>query len=91
MRIKEWAKSQQINDPKNGTLNSYSLCLLVIFHLQTCEPAISPPLKDIYSGNVSKDLTEYTICTYTGRWEYKRNNDKWTKDYPLLVSFINSF
>ncbi|KAI3893580.1 hypothetical protein MKW92_052250 [Papaver armeniacum] len=136
--IKEWAKSQQINDPKNGTLNSYSLCLLVIFHLQTCEPAIFPPLKDIYSGNVAKDLTgsrltaertihdtctanieifrrnsfrnlnqsslpklfisffqkfsrisvlasEYTICTYTGRWEYKRNNDKWTKDYPLLI------
>ncbi|KAI3884110.1 hypothetical protein MKW92_031961 [Papaver armeniacum] len=32
--IKEWAKSQQINDPKNGTLNSHSLCLLVIFHFQ---------------------------------------------------------
>ncbi|XP_026418992.1 protein HESO1-like [Papaver somniferum] len=136
--IKEWAKAQQINDPKNGTLNSYSLCLLVIFHLQTCEPAIFPPLKDIYAGNVGRDLTgsrltaernihdtctanidifkrnssgnlnqsslpelfisffqkfsrisvlasEYTICTYTGQWEYKRNNDKWTKDYPLLI------
>ncbi|KAI3992263.1 hypothetical protein MKX01_029984 [Papaver californicum] len=136
--IKEWAKSQEINDPKTGTLNSYSICLLVIFHLQTCEPAIFPPLKDIYAGNVVKDLTgsrvtaeitihdictaniemfrrtsfrntnqsslpelfisffqkfsrismlasEYTICTYTGRWEYRRNNDKWTKDYPLLI------
>ncbi|KAI3888222.1 hypothetical protein MKX03_029013 [Papaver bracteatum] len=136
--IKEWAKAQQINDPKNGTLNSYSLCLLVIFHLQTCEPAIFPPLKDVYPGNVGRDLTgsrltaertihdtctanieifmrnssrnlnlsslpelfisffqkfsrisvlasEYAICTYTGRWEYKRNNEKWTKDYPLLI------
>ncbi|KAI3954571.1 hypothetical protein MKW98_019702 [Papaver atlanticum] len=136
--IKEWAKAQQINDPKNGTLNSYSLCLLVIFHLQTCEPAIFPPLEDIYPGNVGRDLTgsrltaertihdtctanieifkrnssrnlnqsslpelfisffekfsrismlasEYTICTYTGGWEYKRNNVKWTKDYPLLI------
>ncbi|RZC58932.1 hypothetical protein C5167_006228 [Papaver somniferum] len=35
IEIKEWAKSQQISDPKNGTLNSHSLCLLVIFHFQT--------------------------------------------------------
>lgn len=57
--IKEWAKLQNINDPKSGTLNSYSLCLLVIFHYQTCKPAILPPLKDIYPGN---------IVDITGRW-----------------------
>lgn len=34
IQIKEWAKAQNINDPKKGTMNSYSLCLLVIFHLQ---------------------------------------------------------
>ncbi|RZC93596.1 hypothetical protein C5167_007636 [Papaver somniferum] len=55
--IKEWAKSQQINDPKNGTLNSHSLCLLVIFHFQTCEPPILPPLREIYEGNVADNLT----------------------------------
>ncbi|MCL7039032.1 hypothetical protein MKW94_027048, partial [Papaver nudicaule] len=55
--IKEWAKSQHINDPKNGTLNSHSLCLLVIFHFQTCEPPILPPLRDIYEGNIADDLT----------------------------------
>uniref|UniRef100_A0ACD5VV36 Uncharacterized protein n=1 Tax=Avena sativa TaxID=4498 RepID=A0ACD5VV36_AVESA len=38
--VKEWAKAQNINDPKDGTLNSYSLCLLVLFHFQTCKPAI---------------------------------------------------
>ncbi|KAL6853658.1 hypothetical protein ACP4OV_019687 [Aristida adscensionis] len=52
--VKEWAKAQNINDPKNGTLNSYSLCLLVIFHFQTCEPPILPPLKEIYDGNVAE-------------------------------------
>ncbi|OVA15576.1 PAP/25A-associated [Macleaya cordata] len=136
--IKEWAKSQQINDPKTGTLNSYSLCMLVIFHFQTCEPAILPPLHEIYAGNIVDDLTgsrvtaerniqdtctanierykrnrfgnvnksslselfisffqkfsrinmmalEQAICTYTGRWEHKRSNAKWTKTYPLLV------
>ncbi|XP_058109508.1 protein HESO1 isoform X2 [Magnolia sinica] len=55
--IKEWAKAQHINDPKTGTLNSYSLCLLVIFHFQTCTPPILPPLKDIYAGNIVNDLT----------------------------------
>ena len=33
-QIKEWAKAQNINDPKSGSLNSYSLCLLVLFHFQ---------------------------------------------------------
>ncbi|KAL6616368.1 hypothetical protein ACP70R_038638 [Stipagrostis hirtigluma subsp. patula] len=56
--VKEWAKAQNINDPKNGTLNSYSLCLLVLFHFQTCEPAILPPLKEIYDGNVAEDAAE---------------------------------
>ncbi|KAL0003185.1 hypothetical protein SO802_016966 [Lithocarpus litseifolius] len=56
--VKEWAKAHEINDatPISGTFNSYSLCLLVIFHFQTCEPAILPPLKDIYEGHVADDL-----------------------------------
>uniref|UniRef100_J3L5S9 Poly(A) RNA polymerase mitochondrial-like central palm domain-containing protein n=2 Tax=Oryza brachyantha TaxID=4533 RepID=J3L5S9_ORYBR len=56
--VKEWAKAQNINDPKNGTLNSYSLCLLVLFHFQTCEPAIIPPLKEIYEGNIVEDIAK---------------------------------
>ncbi|KAL5717265.1 hypothetical protein ACHQM5_010303 [Ranunculus cassubicifolius] len=54
--VKEWAKSQDINNPKSGTLNSYSLSLLVIFHFQTCEPPILPPLQELYAGNIG-DLT----------------------------------
>ncbi|PVH37798.1 hypothetical protein PAHAL_5G092200 [Panicum hallii] len=57
--VKEWAKAQNINDPKNGTLNSYSLCLLVIFYFQRCEPAILPPLKEIYDGDVAKETVFY--------------------------------
>uniref|UniRef100_A0A0E0JQY7 Poly(A) RNA polymerase mitochondrial-like central palm domain-containing protein n=1 Tax=Oryza punctata TaxID=4537 RepID=A0A0E0JQY7_ORYPU len=59
--VKEWAKAQNINDPKTGTLNSYSLCLLVLFHFQTCEPAILPPLKEIYEGNIEEDIAETTV------------------------------
>ncbi|GMY08448.1 protein HESO1-like [Fagus crenata] len=55
--VKEWAKAHGINDSTSETFNSYSLTLLVIFHFQTCEPAILPPLKDIYTGNdVADDL-----------------------------------
>ncbi|KAI3817772.1 hypothetical protein L1987_11570 [Smallanthus sonchifolius] len=54
--VKEWAKAHGINDPKTGTLNSYSLSLLIIFHFQTCEPAILPPLSEIYPGNMAADL-----------------------------------
>ncbi|XAR66245.1 Polynucleotide adenylyltransferase [Bertholletia excelsa] len=55
--VKEWAKAHGINDSKAGTLNSYSLSLLVIFHFQTCTPPLLPPLKDIYPGNLVDDLT----------------------------------
>ncbi|CAI9091556.1 OLC1v1026619C2 [Oldenlandia corymbosa var. corymbosa] len=54
--VKEWAKAHGVNEPKSGTLNSYSLSLLVVFHFQTCEPALFPPLKDIYPGNMVDDL-----------------------------------
>ncbi|KAH0462053.1 hypothetical protein IEQ34_009628 [Dendrobium chrysotoxum] len=59
--IKECAKAQHLNDPKTGTLNSYSLCLLIIFHFQclahqTCRPAIFPPLRDLYKGNFVNDM-----------------------------------
>ncbi|KDO69168.1 hypothetical protein CISIN_1g013307mg [Citrus sinensis] len=54
--VKEWAKAHDINNPKTGTFNSYSLSLLVLFHFQTCVPAILPPLKDIYPGNLVDDL-----------------------------------
>ncbi|KAL3647308.1 hypothetical protein CASFOL_008276 [Castilleja foliolosa] len=54
--VKEWAKAHHINDSKSGTLNSYSLSLLVVFHLQTLVPAILPPLKEIYPGNMTDDL-----------------------------------
>ncbi|KAF7831038.1 protein HESO1 [Senna tora] len=54
--VKEWAKAHKINNSKTGTFNSYSLSLLVIFHFQTCDPAIFPPLKDIYPSNLVDDL-----------------------------------
>ncbi|XP_065635992.1 protein HESO1-like [Quercus suber] len=57
--VKEWAKAHEINDATSNEWDFQfilSLTLLVIFHFQTCEPAIFPPLKDIYAGNVADDL-----------------------------------
>lgn len=34
LQVKEWAKAHNINDPKSGSMNSYALSLLVVFHLQ---------------------------------------------------------
>ncbi|KAI3955193.1 hypothetical protein MKW92_011581 [Papaver armeniacum] len=100
--IKEWAKSQQINDPKNGTLNSHSLCLLVIFHFQTCEPPILPPLREIYEGNIADNLTgERVIAERTIQDTCSANIEKFkTNNFrnvnrsslsELVVSFFQKY
>lgn len=42
VQVKCWAQAGGINSPKDGTLNSYAICLLVLFHLQvaTSTPAL---------------------------------------------------
>jgi hypothetical protein len=49
--VRVWAQQQGINDASRGTLNSWPLALLVLFHLQTRPRPILPP--------VSKLLPEY--------------------------------
>ncbi|KAL5220765.1 hypothetical protein ABZP36_025478 [Zizania latifolia] len=100
--IKEWAKAQNINDPKTGTLNSYSLCLLVLFHLQTCEPAILPPLEEIYEGNIREDIAGSTmyneehldeICS-VNLAKFQRNKQEQRNESSLchlLASFFQKF
>ncbi|XXG85451.1 hypothetical protein AAC387_Pa11g0528 [Persea americana] len=100
--IKEWAKAKAINDPKNGTLNSYSLCLLVIFHFQTCNPSILPPLKDIYVGNIADDLTgtrliverriQDTCAANIARFKYQRFHQvNQSSLSELFVTFFEKF
>mmetsp|Transcript_3435 Transcript_3435/g.21505 ORF Transcript_3435/g.21505 Transcript_3435/m.21505 type:complete len:663 (+) Transcript_3435:3-1991(+) len=56
--VKLWAKSEGINDPSNGTFNSFSLVLLVIVYLQCQRPRVLPPLKDIlFSPNIASQCT----------------------------------
>nr|XP_043619531.1 protein HESO1 [Erigeron canadensis] len=100
--VKEWAKAHGINDPKNGTLNSYSLSLLIIFHFQTCEPAILPPLSEFYPGNMAADLTgiraiaekniEDIVSANTNRIKSDRSRMINTSSMAdLFISFLAKF
>ncbi|XP_052138221.1 protein HESO1-like [Oryza glaberrima] len=97
--IKEWAKAQNINDPKTGTLNSYSLCLLVLFHFQTCEPAILPPLKEIYEGNIEEEMTVYDeehldeVCSENLAKFQSKNKERRNESSlcHLLATFFHKF
>jgi hypothetical protein len=53
--VKGWAKRQGVNDPSQGTLNSYCLTLMVIFHLQCRAPAILPPLRELFADDAAPE------------------------------------
>ncbi|NXN31824.1 GLD2 polymerase, partial [Nycticryphes semicollaris] len=46
--VKKWASFHEINDASRGTLNSYSLVLMVLHYLQTLPEPILPSLQKIY-------------------------------------------
>lgn len=48
--VKLWARHHDVNDSTNGSLNSFALTLLVVFHLQTRHPAVLPPLCQLCGG-----------------------------------------
>ncbi|KAM0036672.1 putative polynucleotide adenylyltransferase [Helianthus debilis subsp. tardiflorus] len=50
--MKTWAKAHNINSPRDRTLNSFTIVLLVAFHLQTRDPPILPPFSDILKDGV---------------------------------------
>ncbi|NWW02651.1 GLD2 polymerase, partial [Oreocharis arfaki] len=46
--VKKWASFREINDASRGTLNSYSLVLMVLHYLQTLPEPILPSLQKNY-------------------------------------------
>uniref|UniRef100_A0ACD5YDX9 Uncharacterized protein n=1 Tax=Avena sativa TaxID=4498 RepID=A0ACD5YDX9_AVESA len=99
--VKEWAKAQNINDPRNGTLNSYSLCLLVIFHFQTCKPAIFPPMKEIYdvnnaegSGGFNEERLDKICMENIAKFRRRETGQRYQNCQPLsslLAKFFDKF
>ncbi|CAI0412083.1 unnamed protein product [Linum tenue] len=96
--VKEWAKTHNINNPKCGTLNSYSLSLLVVFHFQTCKPAIFPPFHALYPTNVVDDLTVFNhksegprlwnLPVYWAVGRDKQQHKMVSQDFCALCSFL---
>ncbi|MCO5587779.1 hypothetical protein L7F22_041731 [Adiantum nelumboides] len=99
--VKFWAKAHDINDPKLGTFNSFALCLLVIFHLQTRSPPLLPPLKSVLIEDIGKRLKgceNLTEEVSKGCWEKIQpfiGNNFGTQNKStvaeLFASFINQF
>ncbi|EOA28293.1 hypothetical protein CARUB_v10024490mg, partial [Capsella rubella] len=89
--VKEWANTHDINNSKNVTFNSYSLSLLVIFHIQTYVPPVLPPLNMIYPKNAADDrkTAEESIVQETAAniARFKSANQSSLSD--LLFSDIN--
>eukprot|EP00803_Ostreobium_quekettii_P000526 evm.model.scf_4470.1 EVM.evm.TU.scf_4470.1 scf_4470:4717-6297(+) len=50
MLAKAWARGNGVNDPANGSFNSYCLTLLVVAFAQTRVPPLLPPFMDLFSG-----------------------------------------
>ncbi|KAK3409170.1 hypothetical protein EUGRSUZ_J01229 [Eucalyptus grandis] len=78
------AKSQEINNSKAGSFNSCSLTSL------TCVPAILPPLKDIYPGNMVsnpkvKNMLDYSVKNHILKL---RDPTCYYLDYPMAISHV---
>ncbi|XP_050386164.1 protein HESO1-like [Argentina anserina] len=100
--VKEWAKAQNMNNPRFGSFNSYALTLLVVFHFQTCTPAILPPLREIYPGNLTDDLQglradaekhieETCIANITRFKSDKLGAENTSSLSQLFISFLQKF
>ncbi|OVA16374.1 hypothetical protein BVC80_7799g3 [Macleaya cordata] len=97
--LKEWIKVKGITNRYNRKLSSYPLYLMVIFHFQTCEPPIFPPLKDLYKGNLAKDIeasrldeTDFylQLPQKVAKIRSKITNNSSTV-YDLLLTFFEKF
>ncbi|CAM0905954.1 unnamed protein product [Alopecurus aequalis] len=91
--VKEWAKCQGINDAKDGTLNSYSLCLLVVFHFQRCKPAILPPLKEIYDVEHNEAYFDEERLDKVCKDNIKKfqSQDTWQRNESSLSHLLATF
>ncbi|KAI3955244.1 hypothetical protein MKW98_020877 [Papaver atlanticum] len=95
----EWAKSEGINNSRNGTFTSYALSLLVIFHFQTCEPPVLPPLKELHTGEIVAEGRFHSCDLQDLRNQMTANVEKFKRERltntsslsELFVSFFQKF
>ncbi|XP_021769380.1 protein HESO1-like isoform X2 [Chenopodium quinoa] len=86
--LKAWAKAQDINSSKDGTLNSLSLILLAAFHLQTRDIPILPPFSDILKDGTDPEAVKKIIPRFL---KYgKRNKESLAELFVSLLVKIES-
>ncbi|XP_023800349.1 poly(A) RNA polymerase GLD2 isoform X1 [Cyanistes caeruleus] len=59
--VKKWANFREINDASRGTLNSYSLVLMVLHYLQTLPEPILPSLQKNYPECFDPTMQLYLV------------------------------
>ncbi|XP_056680792.1 poly(A) RNA polymerase GLD2 isoform X3 [Monodelphis domestica] len=59
--VKKWASHHEINDASRGTLNSYSLVLMVLHYLQTLPEPILPSLQKNYPDSFSPSMQLHLV------------------------------
>ncbi|XP_074138452.1 poly(A) RNA polymerase GLD2 isoform X1 [Sminthopsis crassicaudata] len=59
--VKKWASHHEINDASRGTLNSYSLVLMVLHYLQTLPEPILPSLQKNYPESFSSSMQLHLV------------------------------
>ncbi|CAK0787781.1 hypothetical protein CVIRNUC_011003 [Coccomyxa viridis] len=99
--VKAWAGVFGLNDAAEGTFNSFALGLMLIFHLQTCEPAVLPPLHELFedSCNAISSRPIHMGCDIS--WPKLEVFERCTGNYPasqnrhglaqLMGSFFSRF
>ncbi|KAI3772141.1 hypothetical protein L6452_03316 [Arctium lappa] len=81
--MKAWAKAHGVNSPKDRTLSSLSIVLLVTFHLQTRDPPILPPFSAILKDGEDLEIVKKSVERFEN---YGRRNTESLGE--LFVSFL---
>ena len=100
VQVKMWARKQRINDPANGSFNSYALSLMALFHLQSVSPPVMPNLEDLLDderpleGGYIRDSNDglqkiRRTCQRFSRSGFGLSNELSTAE--LFLSFIVRF
>ncbi|CAD6195905.1 unnamed protein product [Caenorhabditis auriculariae] len=90
--VKHWAIRNRINDAMHGTLNSYSLILMVVHYLQCgVQPAVLPNLQHLFPHLFSSDTPLEQLVLFQKNWTFLIVQRIKMTLGELLVGFFHYF
>ncbi|KFB46873.1 AGAP001130-PA-like protein [Anopheles sinensis] len=88
--VKLWAKHNNLNDPKNCTLSSYSLALMVINFLQCgVSPPVLPCLHELYPEKFSGPVNTDRLKLFERVEAFSTDNDDTLSS--LFINFLKYY